>query len=175
VLHLTGAKLTEAKLTGADLTRANLSGADLTRADLTGAKLTGADLTGAKLTGANLQDTDLTGTKGLVSSAEWCNRHLDRTNDGWVAYKAIGNTTFAPPDHWRIEPQSVLDATPNIDQRLSCGAGVNVANTLAWVKTQYPSSTYWRVLISFDTTVVVPYGTDGKLRAARVTLLEKVD
>jgi len=167
---LAGAKLAGAKLAGAKLTGANLSGADLSVADLSGAKLTGAKLTGANLSGANLQ-----GTKGLVSSVEWCNQHLNKTNNGWVAYKAVGNTTFAPPDHWRFEPQAVLDATPNIDQRLSCGAGVNVAGTLAWVKDQYPSSTYWRVLVPFDTTVVVPYGTDGKLRAARVILLEKVD
>jgi hypothetical protein len=58
-----------------------------------------------------------------------------------------------------------------------CGCGVNVA-TQDWCERHYPDGKgrLWKCLIRWPwlAGVVVPYSTDGKIRASRVELLEVV-
>ncbi len=184
--HLRGADLSGADLRGAGLSGANLRDADLSGADLRGAglsganlrdaDLSGADLSGADLSGASLVDADLSGAVGLPRSP---NVFLEHTADGVIAYKAFGNTTRAPRPEWVIKPGSVIsEAGCNPDRFANCGSGVNVASTLQWVRNNYPEAeSYWRVLVRWQDlpNVVVPYGSDGKYRCTRITLLEKLE
>ena len=139
--------------------RANLRGADLSRANLSGANLTGANLSGAT---------------GLLSAADYMLNTFEWTPVGVIAYKTF-NGQYLPPDHWKLEPGSVITETVNPDRCTDCGSGVNVA-TLEWVKATYPGLTIRKVLIRLGDLpgVVVPYHTDGKIRCERVQLLEVV-
>ena len=181
----THADLTHADLRGADLTGADLRGAVLTHADLRGADLRGADLTDADLRGAVLRgavlrgavvlrDADLSGCKSFPLAEAWLS-NLESTPDGVIIYKRIGSTEFPAPKHWTIEPGAVLTETCNPDRATLCGSGINFG-TRAWCDANFRSADLWRCLIRWmdlaDT--VVPYGTDGKARCARLTLIEQV-
>jgi hypothetical protein len=56
------------------------------------------------------------------------------------------------------------------------GDYVNVA-PLDWVKSNHPGKTIWKCLIEWAWLpgVIVPFGTDGKIRCERVRLIEKVE
>ena len=197
---LSGANLREADLTGADLTGANLSGANLRGADLSGANLSGANLSGADLraanlraanlraanlreadlreadlTGADLTGANLSGVQNLLNPVKWLAEHFEHDDDGYIVYKAIGDTTFAPPARWKIEAGEYLDEVCNPLPTLTCACGVNFA-TLDWVKENHPRRTIWRCRIRWMDLpgVVVPYNTDGKARCNRLELLEVV-
>ncbi len=173
---LSGVNLSEASLTRANLSGANLSGANLSRAYLSGADLSGADLSGVNLRGANLWLVDLSECKGLPVAADWLREHCETDADGIVCYKRIGKTEYEQPDHWTIEPGAVLTEMVNPLPTLDCACGVNVG-TREWCDKNYSDAALWRCRIAWidlaDT--VVPYNTDGKFRAARVTLLEEVE
>ncbi|MDY6893863.1 MAG: pentapeptide repeat-containing protein [Thermotogota bacterium] len=180
---LKGANLTGADLTGADLTGADLTGADLTGANLTGANprwanLTGADLTGANLTGANLRKADLIGanlsnTKGLTNSSEYMRENFEKTRDGYVVYKRIGDTYFSVPNYWKIESGNFIEEVVNPCPADDCGCGVNFG-TREWCNSNYPNADLWKCLLHWEdlATLVVPYNTDGKCRCGRLQLLE---
>ncbi len=158
----------------ANLSYAKLSYADLTGANLTGAKLSYADLTGANLSGAKLSYADLTDATGLLTARDFL-ASFEADVYGVITYKAFGNTNYLPPDAWKIEPGAIISETVNPDRGTICGCGVNVAS-LDWVKKSYPCSVYWKCRISWRdlADVVVPFGTDGKFRCARLRLLEIV-
>lgn len=175
--YLTGANLSGAYLTGANLARVKMARVDLTDAYLTGANLSGADLpranlTYAYLTSAYLTNANLSGAK-LPSQADFINK-LKCDEYGIIAYKLIGNTYYKKPDHWVIAPGSFLTETVNPDRCTECGSGVNVA-TREWCDGE-DGDELWKVRINWRdlTDIVVPFGTDGKFRASRVQLLEKV-
>ncbi len=171
--NLYGANLRGADLSGADLSGANLRGADLSGADLRGANLSGADLTYANLYGANLRGANLSGAKAITNqiSADYIMAHFDKNQDGIIVYKTFGNN-FSPNPNWKIEPGSIIEENVDFDRANDCGCGVNVA-TLDWVKRNCQGQ-IWKCLIRWEwlPDVVVPYHTNGKIRAARVQLLE---
>ena len=153
----------EYDLRRADLRRANLSDADLSDADLSDANLSNADLSGA-----NLRRAD-----GLMSSIAYIDAHFERVEKGFIAYKTFGGR-YAPPSKWTIAPESIIEENVNPCRTDDCGCGINVA-PLEWVKKNYRGD-IWKCLIEWAWLpgVVVPYGTDGKIRCERVRLLEKV-
>ena len=173
---LSRADLSRANLSRADLSRADLRYADLSRADLSDADLSRADLRYADLRRANLSDADLSGAQGLLSAVNYLDAHFERTDAGYIAYKAIG-AQYKPPKNWEIVPGAELIETVNPDRCTECGSGINVA-PLEWVKAHYPDAKpIWKVLIKWEWLpgVVVPYMTDGKIRCEKVQLLETVE
>ncbi len=161
----------------ADLRGANLGGADLRGADLRGANLSGANLSGADLRGADLRGANLSGAQGLSTGRDYMSA-FSQDAEGVIVYKAIGRTTFLPPETWKIEPGERLTETPNPDRTAPCGCGVNFG-TLAWCLSSYvpgPGRIIWRCRIEWRDAwdVVVPYNTDGKARCRRLVLLEPV-
>ena len=172
--NLRGADLRDANLRGADLRRADLGGADLRDANLRGADLSDADLSGADLRWANLGDANLSETRGLLDPVEYLLKTFEQTPDGVIVYKTFGGQ-YPPNPDWRVEPGSIIEEVVNPDRACDCACGVNVA-TLDWVRGNYPGKPVWKCLIRWPwlVGVVVPYHTDGKIRASRVELLEIV-
>lgn len=131
----------------------------------------------ANLSGANLSGADLSGAKELLSAVNYLDAHFERTDKGYIAYKTFGSNNDAP-DYWEIAPDSVITETVNPDRGTSCGCGINVA-PIDWVKRYAEGNTrpIWKVLIEWPwlAGVVVPFGTDGKIRCERVRLIEVVE
>ena len=63
--------------------------------------------------------------------------------------------------------------TVNPDRCTDCGSGVNFGSR-EWCERNYTEADLWRCRIEWEdlADVVVPYGTDGKARCARLRLLE---
>ena len=158
-----------ADLSGADLSGANLSGANLRSADLRSADLSGANLFGANLFGANLSQV-----KGILRAQEWLGL-FEADELGVIVYRAE-NGQYAHPASWKFEPGLFLVETPNPDRCTTCGCGVAFA-TLDWVLREYPDGEIWKSRIRWIdlADVVVPFGTDGKARCARLELIEKLE
>ncbi|MDY6893861.1 MAG: pentapeptide repeat-containing protein [Thermotogota bacterium] len=176
--NLTGANLRGAKLGGAKLGGAKLGGANLGGACLGGAWLRGANLTEADLTGANLRKADLIGanlsnTKGLTNPSEYMKENFEKTRDGYVVYKRIGDTYFSVPNYWKIESGNFIEEVVNPCPADDCGCGVNFG-TREWCNSNYPNADLWKCLLHWEdlATLVVPYNTDGKCRCGRLQLLE---
>ena len=169
--NLSGANLSGANLSDADMSGANLSDADLSRANLSDADLSDANLSGANLSGANLSDANLSGCKGLLEPSVWMKDNLEKTRQGYIAYKSFGSN-FTPPDYWKIKPDSEISEVVNPLPTLDCACGINVA-TKDWENLK---GRIWKVLIKWEwlPSVVVPYNTDGKFRCGRVKLLEEL-
>ena len=170
------ADLSHANLSGAKLSKADLSHADLIRANLSGAKLSHADLSGADLRRANLIGADLSGAVGLLDAVHYIAENFESSSDGVIVYKAFG--LHYPVCHeWQISAGSVVGEVVNANRTDDCGCGVNVA-TLEWVQREARrGKQIWKCLIRWPwlAGVVVPYNTDGKIRASRVELLEIVE
>ena len=163
------ANLSGAYLSGADLRRANLS-----RANLSGANLSGADLSKANLISANLSGAYLSGAVGLLDAVDYIAENFESCADGVIVYKAFG--LHYPVSHeWQIKAGSVISEVANANRVDDCGCGVNVA-TLEWIR-KNASGKIWKCLIRWPwlAGVVVPYNTDGKIRASRVEILEIVE
>jgi len=149
--------------------------ADLSGADLSDANLIDANLIRADLSGANLRGADLSGAKGLKTAKDYLSQ-FERTKNGIYVYKTFGayNT---PPDYWTIKHKSFIEEVVNPDRCTECGSGVNFA-TLDWIKNDESASKLpvWKCLIHWEdmADVVVPFGTDGKARCARLQLIEVV-
>ena len=162
----------------ADLSEADLSGADLSGADLSGAYLREANLSEADLSGADLSGAYLRGAEGILDSSEWLSKNLEAATDGYIVYKRIGTdkTHRNPPQHWVISPGEYLTEVVNPDRGTECGCGVNVG-TRKWCADNYTGAILWRCLIEWRDLpgVIVPFNTDGKIRAGRVKLLEIVE
>ena len=157
----------------ANLKGANLKGANLEGAHLEGAHLEGAHLEGANLERANLKRANLSGATGILSPINFMEAHFERVDAGYVVFKTFGGQ-YASPDKWKIEPESIIFETVNTDRGTSCGSGINVA-PLSWVKKEYPGKPIWKLLIKWEWLpgVVVPYGTDGKIRCEKAMLMEQ--
>ena len=150
---------------------------DLSCADLSGSNLRSADLSGSNLRSADLRSADLSGSNGIMSAIAFMDAHFERTPDGFIAYKTFGSS-YSPNSDWKIEPGSVLTEVVNPDRTCSCGCGINVA-PLSWVKDNATNGgrlSIWKVLIRGEWLmgVVVPFGSDGKVRCEKVELIEVV-
>ena len=163
------ANLSDANLSGANLRCANLSDANLSGADLSRANLSRADLSYANLSRANLSRAENLQNQ---NSADYILAHFDKNNEGIIVYKTFGEYQ-QPNPAWKIEPGAVIEEVVNASRADECGCGVNVG-TLEWVKKHGGKRDIWKCLIKWVdlADVVVPYHTDGKIRAARVQLLE---
>lgn len=159
--NLWGADLRGCDLCGADLRYANLWGANLSEANLKDCDLDGTDLTGANLSGAT----------GLLDASIWMSENLEKTVDGYIAYKSFGSS-YPPPATWKIEPDAVISEVVNPLPTLVCACGVNVSTK----SPTQPRGEVWKVLIRWEWLpgVVVPYNTDGKFRCSKVQLISKV-
>ena len=163
------ADLRVANLSGADLSEANLSEANLLRANLSEANLSGADMRGAILRGANLSQVN-----GLLNPIDYIKENFETTTEGIICYKTFSEH-YTPPSSWIISPGSVIEEVVNYLPNCDCASGVNVA-TLDWVKRQTYGA-IWKCLVKWEWLpgIVVPYNTDGKIRAARVQLIEQIE
>jgi hypothetical protein len=157
----------------ANLRRANLSDADLRRANLSGANLSDADLSDADLSGANLSGANLSGANGLLSAIDYISTNFEVCEEGIIGYKSFCEH-YAPNKKWKIEAGSVIEENVNPNPTNDCGCGVNIG-TMKWVRA-YTRGEIWKCLIKWAwlAGVVVPYHTDGKIRAARVQLIEQI-
>ena len=171
--NLSRANLSLANLSLANLSRADLSDADLRSANLSLANLSRANLSRANLSRADLSDADLSDAKGLLNPVEYLEKHFEWTPEGMIAYKTF-SSQYAPNPNWVIEVGSVIEEVVNPCPGTDCGSGINVA-TLKWVM-EHANGTIlpvWKVLIrnAWLPGVIVPFHTDGKIRAARVELV----
>ena len=148
--------------------------ADLSYANLSGANLSCSDLRDADLRGANLRGADLSGATGVVTAAKWL-LQMERDEFGFIVYRAEFGQ-YPHPESWKFAPGSILTETVNPDRCTECGCGVSAA-TLDWVKRNHPDAVIWKCRIRFVdlADLVVPFGTDGKVRCARLELIEKVE
>jgi len=176
---LSDANLRRANLSGADLSDANLSGANLSGADLSGADLSDADLSDADLSGADLSDANLSGanlsqTTGLLDAINYLEAHFERNKDGYIVYKSFG-IYYESPEKWEIKPDSVIEEVCNTNRTDICGSGINVA-PIDWVRSDNHGRIY-KLLIRYEwlAGVVVPFGTDGKIRCSRAQIIGPVE
>lgn len=169
---LSNASLHRISLDGADLRYAILRGADLSGADLRYAKLCIADLSSANLCYTNLIGADLSGATGLPTADEWVMQQ-EQDNHGVIVYKTFG-AQYRPSNSWTVEPGSVLTETVNPARTTPCSSGINVGS-YSYIAMMCEGQ-IWQCRIAWAdlADLVVPYGTDGKARCARLTLIEKV-
>ena len=172
--NLSYANLFGADLSNADLNEANLFGADLSNANLGEADLSNADLTEARLSNANLTYANLSNAKGILNPIEYIMENFERNDQGIIVYKSFGEY-YAPNPDWEIAKGSIIEEVVNPLPTIECGSGINVA-TKEWAKREC-NNQIWKCLIRWEwlAGVIVPYQTDGKIRASKVQLIEPVD
>ena len=187
--NLCGVDLNSADLSNADLSNINLSCASLSytilrNVNLSGACLRGATLNNAVLFGANmsgadlgyvdLSEVDLSGVKGLLNPIEYLEESFEKTEDGIIVYKSFGKH-FALNPNWEIAEGSIIEEVVNPLPTVDCGCGINVA-TKEWAERECINPV-WKCLIRWEwlAGVVVPYQTEGQIRASRVQLIKPVN
>ena len=172
--NLSDADLRCANLSDADLRSAKLNGANLSDANLKYANLNGADLSDADLRDADLRGADLSGAEGILNPIEYIMENFERNAQGIIVYKAFGEH-YMPNPNWEIAEGSIIEEVVNPLPTVECGCGVNVA-TKEWVKREC-NNLVWECLIKWEWLpgVVVPYQTDGKIRASKVQLIKPVN
>ena len=170
---LSGANLSDADLKWADLRRADLRCANLSGADLRRADLRHANLWRANLSDADLRCADLSGIKGLLNPIEYIMKNFEKTEDGIIVYKSFGEN-YMPNPNWNIAEGSILEEVVNPLPTVECGSGINVA-TKEWAERECINQ-IWKCLIRWEwlAGVVVPYQTEGVIRASRVQLIKPV-
>lgn len=140
------------------------------------ADLSDADLRCADLSAANLSDADLSAATGVLTGRQWLVDNFEQDGLGLIVFKAIGNTSYAMPEQWEIEPGAFLEEVVNPLPTVACGCGVNFG-TLAFIHKEYSHArSVWKCRIRWIdlADVVVPYGTDGKARCGRLELVDKI-
>lgn len=118
---------------------------------------------------------DMSGCKGVPNGIDFLAENFEFVPEGMIAYKTF-EQNYSPNKNWKIKPGSVLNEVVDDNPRRSCGYGINVA-TLEWVNGNCDNEReIWKVLIRNEWLpgVVVPFYTDGKIRATRVELLETI-
>ena len=167
-------------LSEADLRRVDLRGADLREVDLRGADLRKADLYEVDLhevdlRGANLYEVNLSGAVGVLNPAEFLAARFTFDESGLIAYKMF-DAYYPFPSRWRIEPGSVITEVVNPDRGTDCGSGINIAPRNWSGFNNFPMWKKWKVRVAWRDLagVIVPFGSDGKIRCGRCTLLQEV-
>ena len=161
-----------ADLRYADLSGADLGGANLRHANLSGADLRCADLSDANLRHVDLSGADLSGAKGILNPIEYLEKNFERNDQGIIVYKSFGENYINP--NWKIEEGSIIEEVVNPLPTVISGCGINVA-TKEWAKRKCHNQ-IWKCLIRWEwlAGVVVPYQTDGVIRASKVQLIKPV-
>ncbi len=117
----------------------------------------------------------MNGVTGLLDPAKWIAENFERDSDGGVfVYKRIGPTEHRHPSE--VKPGSFITETCNPNRTTNCGSGVNVG-TYDYCSQFYTNSDLWLCKIYPEDLpgLVVPYGTTGFARAARVQLIRIVE
>jgi len=130
---------------------------------------------------ADLSGADLSGAGGLLDPSEFLAKHFEFDDNGLIVFKAFGDTSCKQPDRWDVKPGSVIEEIVNPCRVSTCACGVNCA-TREWCERFYREEikhgdvVVWRCRIKWRDLpgVVVPYHTDGKIRCARLELIEPV-
>jgi len=172
--NMAHAKLRYADLSDARLSETDLSGADLRRTNLRYADFSKANMDCANISDANTDRTDFSGTKNLrnQNASDYIMEHFEKSAEGIICYKEFGMFHASSPK-WIIEAGSIIEENVNSNRTNECGCGINVG-TLSWIKRNCTENHVWKCLIKWEwlPDVVVPYHTDGKIRTARIQLLE---
>jgi hypothetical protein len=165
------ADLSSANLRYANLSYANLSYANLSYANLRSADLSSANLRYADLSSANLSYANLSYAKNILSQSKYMQENFKKTKIGFIVYKTF-NSRYPQNTSWTIEKKSIIEEVVNPDRTIDCACGVNVA-TLDRIKKE-AAGDIWQCLIKWEwlAGVVVPYHTDGKIRAEKVQLIK---
>src|SRR5690606_21515705 len=137
------------------------------------ASLNSADLYGADLGYADLSGADLSGAKGILNPIKYIMENFEKSEEGIIVYKSF-HENYLPNPNWKIEEGSIIEEVVNPLPTVECGCGVNVA-TKEWVKREC-NNLVWECLIKWEWLpgVVVPYQTDGKIRASKVQLIKPI-
>ena len=168
------ADLRDANLSCADLRGANLRCADLRDANLSCADLRDANLNDADLSGADLRDANLSCAEGILNPIEYLKENFEKTNEGIIVYKSFGEY-YAPNPNWEIAEGSIIEEVINPLPTVKCGSGINVA-TKEWAEHECLNQ-IWECLIRWEwlAGVVVPYQTEGQIRASKVQLIKPIN
>lgn len=167
---------------GASLKKANLSNLNLLGVDFSQANLSRANFSGTAFYRVNLFEANLSGAEGILDPIDWLKDNFERTDEGYIVYKAFSiGTAYVPPARWKIEEGSVISEVCNPDRSCDCGCGVNFA-TRGWCEmfqrlfARNQDYDLWVCLIEPDWLpgVVVPFNTNGKARCSRLRLLKKL-
>lgn len=99
-----------------------------------------------------------------------CYVAVKSTEDGYIVYKTFGSE-YAAPKYWDIRPGAIIEETCNPNRTDRCGCGINVAPQ-SYVSEHYRGRIY-KLLIRWAwlPNVVVPYGTDGKIRCGKAEII----
>ena len=138
------------------------------------ADLSSANLRYADLRYADLRSADLSESKGILSASEYLEKNFEFLADGsMVVYKTFGRH-YPTPASWVIQPMSIIEAPCNPDRGTDCGSGINVA-ARNW--DDFGNAPLWKCIIKPQWLggVVVPFGTDGKIRSEKIQLIEIVE
>ena len=141
------------------------------------ANLQSADLQSANLRSANLQSADLQYAKNMPVNPLDIFRHSLTKN---YAFKMVTKDGYSPihtgcsPIHYKIHT-TISVSNANTDNRVICGAGINVAD-IEWVKNNWKSGSKL-LLVSFHAKDIaaIPYGTDGKFRLFKCRVEKEID
>ena len=142
--------------------------------NLSGVDLSGVDLRRANLNKSNLNGVNLSGAK-IFSAKEFMKKNFEKTDEGYIVYKAFYDTIYDIPSYWIIEKNSYIEETCNLNPT-SKGSGVNFG-TKSYILKCYHDCEIWKCLLEFEDLIecVVPYNSDGKARCSRLKLLEEVN
>ena len=171
---LSNINLSCASLSYTILRNVNLSGACLRGATLNNAVLFGANMSGTDLGYVDLSEVDLSGIKGLLNPIEYLEKNFEKTKEGIIVYKSFGEN-YTPNSNWKIEEGSIIEEVVNPLPTVECGCGINVA-TKEWAEREC-NNQIWKCLIRWEwlVGVVVPYQTEGQIRASRVQLIKPIN
>lgn len=129
----------------------------------------------AHLEGAHLERANTSGCFIIPTASSYIAKHFISDGLRIIVYKTFG-LHYQPVAGWTIHRNAVIEETPNPSRCTACGSGINVA-TLRWINQASQNLDIWKCRIRWidlaDT--VVPFGSDGKIRCARLELIEKVD
>ena len=163
------------------ITDADLRGVEMSRSTIKSTSLAKSILGNNDFTCNAFWHVNLSGVRGLLDPGQWMRENFQTVEEGYIVYKAIGQTTYSAPSHWRIEKDAYLTEVCNTDPWQDCGCGVNFG-TFEWVNKFYRLELLngyvdmYRCLIEWPdlTGVVVPYETNGKARCSRLKILERI-
>lgn len=120
--------------------------------------------------------TDFSGTY-MFHPFEYLNEYYEKTTEGYIVYK-IFNLCYRAPERWKIEPNSIITETVNLNMDTMYVSGIYVS-TLKWLKDESifwedREFEVWKCLIRYEWSmgICVPYNTDGSFRCGKLQLLE---
>lgn len=110
----------------------------------------------------------------LYGDIEFLFRNFERVDGGWKAIKAFGQV-YNPPNRWVIEPGSIITEGVDYDRYDNCSYGINIANDVEWMCSFTNSANQiWEMFIPDDADIVIPYGTDGKIRTNKAVIVKAI-